>query len=253
MSSSCSPALKMVIDLDGTILFAEERPDALMIQGRRRNSFIAAETLAALQGWEIIIATGRSIRSALSIRAIMEEQGLKITGVVAENGGAIITHSTSLLTTSIWQDEISLFKRGTIAHLSEFATCLALLKPSPEELLQARSRLSQEHYLLLDGNKTFVFEKGIGKRQGLELLLGDELGSCCGMGNDMNDLDWLEVVGIPASPGGVSQEVEALVRSRQGIVAVKKGHDAIPEIIRTLKSRVSKRLLESTEEASFSS
>jgi hydroxymethylpyrimidine pyrophosphatase-like HAD family hydrolase len=228
----------MVVDLDGTVLFPEERPQALMIKGRRRDSFMAAETLEALQGWEIIIATGRSISSALSIRAIMEERGLKIIGVVAENGGAIITQDTRTLTSSIWQEEINILHARTTLHLSDFSTCLALLKPSPEELSELRSFLSQDHYLLQDGNKTFIFEKGIGKRQALEVLLGDELLSCCGLGNDINDLDWLEVVGIPASPGGVIQEVESLVLSRQGIVANNKGHDSIPEIIEIMKSRI---------------
>jgi hydroxymethylpyrimidine pyrophosphatase-like HAD family hydrolase len=234
--------LKIVIDLDGTVLFAEERPQAVMIKGRRRNSFVAAETLESLQGWEIIIATGRSISSALSIKAILEERGLKIIGVVAENGGAIITQDTKTLTSLIWQEEMNILQAKTSVHLSDFSTCLALLKPSQEELLEVRSFLSQDHYLLQDDNKTFIYEKGVGKRQALEGLLGDELLSCCGMGNDINDLDWLEVVGIPASPGGVIQEVESLVLSRQGIVAINKGHDSIPEIIEIMKSRILSRL-----------
>lgn len=241
MFGSSTSSLRLIIDLDGTVLFAEERPEAIVIKGRRRNAFLAAETIEALWGWEIIVATGRSIVSALEIKQAMEKRGVTISGVVAENGGAIITEVTNYLTSSIWQSEISFMKDGSYPYLSEFSTCLALLRPTSEELLQVRLGLSQDHYLLEDGNKIFLLEQGIGKRKALEYLLGDDLLSCCGIGNDLNDLDWLQMVAIPAAPGGVKDEVALLVQSRDGIMASQKGHDSIPVIIAMLKKRISDR------------
>lgn len=238
MFSSCPPSLRLIIDLDGTVLFAEERPGALEIEGRRRNTYMAAETIEALRGWEIIFATGRSIISALEIKQAMEQRGVIISGVIAENGGSIIAEETRYMTSSVWQSEISLMKASGINFLSEFSTCLAMLRPTPEEILKVRSNLSQGHYLLNDGNKVFILEQGIGKREALEHLLRDALYSCYGIGNDLNDLDWLRTVAIPAAPGGVKDEVASLVLARGGILASQIGHDSIPEIIGILKTRL---------------
>lgn len=239
MFGCSTSSLKLIIDLDGTVLFAEERPGALVIKGRRRNTFLATETIEALRGWELILATGRSISSTLEIKEAMEKRGLIISGAVAENGGIAITEETTYLTSSIWQSEISLLKDSNYPYLKEFMTCLALLKPTSEELSKVRISLNQDHYLLQDGNKVFLLEQGISKRKALEYLLGDDLFSCCGIGNDLNDLDWLQMVAISAAPAGVKDEVALLVQSKCGIMANQTGHSAIPEIINIIKARLS--------------
>ncbi len=239
MFGCSTSSLKLIIDLDGTVLFAEERPGALVIKGRRRNTFLATETIEALRGWELILATGRSISSTLEIKEAMEKRGLIISGAVAENGGIVITEETTYLTSSIWQSEISILKDSNYPYLKEFMTCLALLKPTSEELSKVRISLNQDHYLLQDGNKVFLLEQGISKRKALEYLLGDDLFSCCGIGNDLNDLDWLQMVAISAAPAGVKDEVALLVQSKCGIMANQTGHGSIPEIIDVIKARLS--------------
>ncbi|MDD4401757.1 MAG: HAD hydrolase family protein [Desulfitobacteriaceae bacterium] len=237
MSSCSASEMKLILDLDGTVLFAEKRPGAIAIEGRRRPAFLASETVDALHGCEVIIATGRSSKSAIIIGKIMKLLGIKISGIVAENGGVIISSKQKLLTSPAWQEDIRPLKRDLPSNIKEFSTCLALLKPQPDEILQAKSVLGKKYYLLPDGSKTFFIEKGIGKLQALKQLLADDLQCCYGIGNDLNDLDWLQAVGVPSSPSGVLKEVSDLVRARNGIVASQSGHDAIPEIIEIFKSR----------------
>ena len=59
--------VKLIIDLDGTVLFAEERPGALVVKDVAEIRFSLPRQLA-LRGWELILATYRSISSTLEIK-----------------------------------------------------------------------------------------------------------------------------------------------------------------------------------------
>lgn len=237
----------VILDLDGTLLFAEERPAGLMVSGRRRNSYMARETIELLRGFQekrrIILATGRSRSSVMVINRSLEEEGIKISGAAAENGGIWIDGrgAARFLAPDDWISRAKPIEQHMAGMIQdEFESCVALLKPD-EAVLQRLDEITAEwgleHRRLQDGNKLFILAPEVDKKHALELMLGrNALEKAWGIGNDMNDLDWMEAVEIPAAPACARNELLEAVEKRQGLISASRGHDGIKEILMTLGS-----------------
>jgi hydroxymethylpyrimidine pyrophosphatase-like HAD family hydrolase len=236
------------LDLDGTLLFQEYLPNALVIEGRRRNSYIAMETIAALKdlqaGYDLVLATGRSVSSVMTISNQLEGQGVRIKGMVAENGGAWIGEDREVvfMVSEKWMEGVSAALQVLVEGVfAEFKTCLVLLKPQPEKVEQATDFFWQRGLnfrLLPDGNKLFVLAENTDKRNGLLEFLGDKsMKLAVGIGNDLNDLEWLQVVNLAAAPRCAKEEVIQAVSAMKGMISENKGHQGIQEILVALQKR----------------
>lgn len=232
----------MILDLDGTLLFGEQGPGALVIKGRRRNSYLARETLIALSSlqstYHIYLATGRSLQSAGSISDMLSGEGIHISGIVAENGGVWVGSegNTHYLASKTWLEATNKARSavGGIVQ-EEFVTCLALLSPQPEEISQALSVYSEANlkfHLFKDGNKLFVLAGNISKKNALNHGLGvEKLGGSVGAGNDLNDMEWLKSISLPGCTGCSKEEIKKMVLEKKGLVSRAKSHAGILEIL----------------------
>lgn len=232
----------LILDLDGTLLFAEFQPGALVIEGRRRNSYLARETISALQNlqsyFDLVLATGRSVTSVKMIANRLAGQGIRIKGMVAENGGAWIDKEgkVAYLVSTEWMEAVRAVQ-GMLSDgvFTEFSTCLALLKPSPLAIQQSTDWFRQQglsYRVFPDGNKLFILSASTDKRNGLLKFLGaNKLKQAVGVGNDLNDLEWLREVKLAAAPGCAHQEVLSSVIGLKGMVSAAKGHQGILEIL----------------------
>jgi len=232
----------LILDLDGTLLFAENQPGALVVKGRRRDSYLAGETLARLytlqNSHDIILATGRSLLSAMSIATMLSDAGIRLTGMVAENGGVWVggQGKVQVLTSNAWIETTRRIGTAVAAIAqTEFATCLALLSPSTEVTNQARRAYSEAglaYRLLPDGNKLFLLAGNINKNGALTYGLGVErLQNAAGAGNDTNDIDWLRTIAYPACTSCSKGEVKKTVLEKGGLVSRAEGHAGIQEIL----------------------
>lgn len=231
----------LILDLDGTLFFADEKPGAVAIKGRRRNSYLAIETIQLLrklqESYSIILATGRSLLSIQLICKLMETNGVYIKGLVAENGGLYQnTSGVEHMVSEQWMQqvqEVALHFEGIVQ--SEFTTCLALLRPTVDNIDQARElfqAMDCRVQLLKDGNKMFFLAEEVDKRHGLAYLLGEkQLASAIGIGNDTNDLEWLKAVAIPAAPACAGAKALETVRAMGGIISKSTGHEGIEELL----------------------
>lgn len=232
----------IILDLDGTLLFAEERPNALMVPGRRRNSYMATETIELLKiiqvRRQIVLATGRSRASVVAIIEDLRAAGVRISGSTAENGGIWIDESgiAVFFTEREWirrAKRIEEHMAGMIQN--EFESCVALLKPDQpalDRLDELTSQWGLEHRRLRDGNKLFILAPGIDKKHALELMLGGEaLNGAWGAGNDLNDLDWMREVEWSAAPACARDELLHSINEKQGMISVQRGHAGIAEIL----------------------
>lgn len=233
----------LILDLDGTILFSEYRPCSIVIKGRRRDSYLALETVRMLHSlqnkYNIFFATGRSELSARDISGKMTGEGVPISGIAAENGGVWVYKGgpAQYLAGSKWIDatgSIALVMGNTAQR--EFITCLALVKPDEEELAQAMALYKEaglKFDLLYDGNKVFFLESGTNKKKALIAGLGaEEFSSSSGVGNDINDLDWLMNIKDPACPDCSKEEVKRAVGGKGGMISLNRGHDGILELLK---------------------
>jgi len=232
----------LILDLDGTLLFAENHPGALVIKGRRRDSYLAGGTLERLRTlqkiYDIILATGRSLQSAMSISSMLTDAGIHTGGMAVENGGVWVDREgkAQVLAGRAW---IKTTRRvlSTVTDIArtEFVTCLALLSPSSaaaEYVLGAYTEAGLEFRLLQDGNKLFVLAGNISKNSALTYGLGAErLRNAVGAGNDTNDIDWLKTIACPACTGCSKGEVKKTVLERGGVVSRAEGHAGIQEIL----------------------
>lgn len=236
--------INLILDLDGTLLFAENQPGALVVKGRRRDSYLARETLAHLytlqNTCDIILATGRSLPSAMSISAMLSDAGIQLTGMVAENGGVWVGSEgeVQVLASKTWIETTG--RIGTVVAdiaQTEFVTCLALLSPSTEVTNQARRAYSEAGLafrLLPDGNKLFLLAGNINKYSALTYGLGaDRLQNAAGAGNDTNDIDWLQNIANPACTGCSKEEVKKTVLEKGGVVSRAESHAGIQELLRS--------------------
>jgi hydroxymethylpyrimidine pyrophosphatase-like HAD family hydrolase len=235
----------LILDLDGTLLFAQEKPGAIAIQGRRRNSYLAIETIQILrelqESYDIILATGRSLLSIQIICKMMETNGVKLSGVVAENGGLIQQDDqVEYLVSHSWRQQVQALAQqlGDMAQV-EFSTCLALIRPTHAEIEQARDffqAMNGRAKLLKDGNKVFFLEENIDKRNALAHLLGEtQLAMATGVGNDSNDIEWLKAVKNPAAPACAGEKVLETVTARKGFISQSTGHTGIAELLTGFK------------------
>jgi len=231
----------LILDLDGTLFFADEKPGSMVIKGRRRDSYMAIETIRILrelqESYDIILATGRSLLSIQLICKLMETKGVNIKGVVAENGGLYQQgNKVEYLVSQPWMQHVQelVLHFGSIVQL-EFTTCLALLRPTNSNINQALDLFQAMDYkvnLWRDGNKVFFLSENIDKRNALVHLLGEkQLAMATGVGNDINDLEWLKVVKRPAAPACAGEKVLEKVTAMKGIVSQSTGHEGIAELL----------------------
>lgn len=232
----------LILDLDGTIFFSENRPGSLAIKGRRRDSFLARETQDALRYlqriYNVILATGRSLPSVKCIADLLSEEGLYVKGIAAENGGIWVNGrgEAYYLVSNEWMEAVreAVSVMGSTAQ-GEFITCLALLSPQSEDVLKALNffqKLNLEYTLLKDGNKLFVLSKHVNKFNALTHGIGKkQLSLSIGVGNDLNDVEWLKKVKFPSCPGCSKDEVKEIIINKGGFVTCKTGHDGILEVL----------------------
>lgn len=239
----------VILDLDGTLLFAEERSGSLMIPGRRRNSYMAPETMENLKALQakcrIVLATGRSRVSTRSIIDSLDGQGVRISAATAENGGIWLgPDSTVFFAAPEWIGQAKRIEERMEEGVSgiiqdEFESCVALLKPDTAALTlldQLTAAWNLEHRRLRDGNKLFILAPGVDKRHALEAMLGQEaLQSAWGVGNDFNDLDWMREVELSAAPACAKGELLESVSLQNGLIATARGHDGINQILTYLE------------------
>lgn len=89
-----------------------------------------------------------------------------------------------------------------------------------------------------------VIPRRAGKRNALAWLAeqrGYDLSTIVGLGDDLNDLEFLQLVGFPATHRGARNEVLEVVQQREGIVASGDGHlgtIAMLQAVRHLRDRV---------------
>ena len=233
----------LILDLDGTLLFGENSPGALVVKGRRRDSYLAGETLSHLhtlqKSYEIILATGRSLQSAWLISSMLSGVGIRVGGMVAENGGVWVDREgeVQVLASKVWLEVTGrVVSAVSDTAQTEFVTCLALLSPSTEVTNQARRAYSEAGLafrLLPDGNKLFLLASNINKNSALTYGLGaDKLQNAAGAGNDTNDIDWLQNIANPACTGCSKEEVKKTVLEKGGVVSRAESHAGIQEILR---------------------
>lgn len=238
----------LILDLDGTILFSEYRAGSIVIKGRRRDSYLALETVKMLHSiqkkYNIFLATGRSELSARDILGKMAGEGVSVCGIAAENGGVWVYKGgpAQYLTGGKWIDttgKIALAMGSTAQR--DFITCLALVKPVEEELAQASKLYNEAGFkfdILYDGNKVFFLESGTNKKKALITGIGDkEFYSSSGIGNDINDLNWLISINNPACPSCSKTEVKIAVTEKGGMVSPGRGHDGILQLLKYFHNR----------------
>ncbi len=235
----------LIMDLDGTLLFGEERPGAFMVPGRRRHSYMARETIELLRQIQekrhIVLATGRSRLSALFIINGLREQGLVIHGAAAENGGIWIDSrdECECFVDLAWIDHAKMIETSLPELIqAEFESCVALLNPQASDLIALDNTiegLALEHRRLKDGNKLFILALEVDKKHALERVLGyASLHSAWGIGNDLNDLDWMKEVDVSAAPACARDELLLTVKQNRGYISEQGGHAGIADILSTL-------------------
>ncbi len=231
----------LILDIDGTLLFADEKPASIVIKGRRRNSYMARETIQLLreiqESYNIVLATGRSLLSVQSICKLLAKEGVYFKGAVAENGGLYQKdNEVEYLVSQQWMHQIKeiALHFDSMVQL-EFTTCLALLRPTNSDINKALDLFQAANCranLLRDGNKIFFLSGKVNKRNGLTYLLGEkQLSLAAGVGNDINDLEWLKTVRKPAAPACAGEKVLETVTAANGIISKSTGHKGIAELL----------------------
>jgi len=237
----------LILDIDGTLLFAFPQPCALAVKGRRRDSYLARETiriLASLQEkYDLYLATGRSENSSRIISEMMSYEGIIISGMAAENGGVWVDVN-GIARYLVSEEWIGATRRavsvmGNLAQ-DEFKTCLALLRPEPDDIQRALSvyiNAKLQFRLLQDGNKLFVLERNVCKKQALVYGLGTHFTLSAGAGNDLNDLNWLKYINFPMCTDCSKDEVKRAVTRKHGYLSPKNGHDGIQDALNFLHKK----------------
>ena len=232
----------LILDIDGTLLFAAPQPGALVVKGRRRDSFLARETIHVLvclqEKYDLYLATGRSENSSRVISEMMSREGIIISGMAAENGGVWVDVNgiARYLVSEEWigatRKAVSVM--GNLAQ-DEFKTCLALLRPEPDDIQRALSvymNAKLQFRLLQDGNKLFVLERSVCKKQALVYGIGTSFSLSAGAGNDLNDLNWLECIEFPICTSCSKEEVKQAVSNKSGYISPKNGHEGIQDALK---------------------
>ncbi|HXG67610.1 MAG TPA: hypothetical protein VNO70_21080 [Blastocatellia bacterium] len=243
----------LILDLDSTLLHLDVTPGAIEVPGRTRSAYVSAETvyaLAALQDkYDIVLATARSWLGTQPVVAGLAERGVRVTGVVLEDGGllgppgahrpleprrqwgalrsVIETTITDGLPQFQWQED---FQACLVARAESAAEAQAL-----EPLLGRRAReIDATLRSFRDGRKVYLAGERADKWTALETLLSERAREAVGIGDGANDACWLAHVALPCTLTGAAPELVALVGGRGGLLSEAAGHMGICELLNLL-------------------
>ncbi|NJN66944.1 MAG: hypothetical protein HC884_09610 [Chloroflexaceae bacterium] len=249
----------LILDMDGTLLHSEPVPDALVIPGRTRPSYLSrtvTESLSHLsQRFDVVLATGRSWAGMQVAVEGLQRHGVAIAGLCVEDGAkvgrpgswTVLEPHRDWHRLRTWIDAVS----GDPAWPSfewqeDFQSCLVARAATYAEartlapLLFARATDDAPEpglRVFRDGRKVFLIGAAVNKWQALGVLLGERAASSAGFGDGLNDVCWLSRIADPGTLRGCAPEVLQAVLAAGGVVASQGGHEGIAELLRTLSPR----------------
>ncbi|WP_373500158.1 hypothetical protein [Desulfococcus sp.] len=240
-----------VLDLDGTLCHPEPIRDGFPIRGRTAASVLAADTLDRLarlsRTIDIIVASGRSCRTAADFRGVFTRAGVVIAGWILEHGAVVPGRPawTRAVTAGVDLDGV----RGRLERM---------IRDRGLPIDAARYAGSHEHILLFSGDGALSAKRFLAGAAG---ILGDDFRTIVGprkialipkradkfaafaanfgathllaaaAGDQPDDLTLLKHAAFPMTHAGADRRVRRCVRSRGGYLAPSVGHSGTAAIL----------------------
>jgi hydroxymethylpyrimidine pyrophosphatase-like HAD family hydrolase len=242
----------LILDLDFTLLHLEAVPDSIEVPGRTRSAWISPATVQALHAlqdrFSIVLATARSWDGTHWITEGLAARGVRVTGVVLEDGALLGTPQEfqPLENTRDWKQLRANLEHSLHASSPpfewqhDFKACLVARAEdvAHAQILQTLFSNQVRHDPTLrtfrDGRKVYVAGITADKCTALQTLLGDGFERAAGVGDGLNDLCWLARIATPCTLSGAVPAVIEQVRNSRGLVSPHSGHAGIVDVLRQL-------------------
>ncbi len=224
----------LVTDLDDTLLHPE--PEAIRVWGRSGHRYLsrgAAILLSELSRMlPVVIATGRN---AISVQRMVEQLGeVNFHGFVLENG--LVTRreldNGQMAADDEWDEVARLLPDWE--RVVGYENCLCMISPPavphPRAMMEDALRRVDKRGCVLyqERHKTFVYPHAPSKLSGIRALDMDPL---IVVGDELNDLDMLEVAFHSGTLSTAHEAVRQCVRRKNGYCSPLASHAATEDLL----------------------